>query len=94
MSFRLCFHHFFSLFYFPLQQRHDEDRHLLGRAPGQDPQQRAGNVVPNAADTGQDGSSLIRNSYHIFFSSLLFLLCCIIRQKKNIFFYLILIYAL
>lgn len=41
------------------RQRHDEDRHLVDLAPGQDPQQRAGGAVPDAADTRQDGPGLI-----------------------------------
>ncbi|KAI4888509.1 hypothetical protein NFI96_019385, partial [Prochilodus magdalenae] len=39
-------------------ERHDQDRDLLHRTPGQDPQQRTGNSVPDATDSGQDGSCL------------------------------------
>lgn len=57
-----CFHHLCLVF-----QGHGEDRDLIGGTSGQDPQQRAGNVVPHATNTRQDGSCLNprdRNSKH------------------------------
>lgn len=45
------------LFLHPFQ-RHGSHRHLLSNTPEQDPDQRPGNVVPDATDAGQNGSRL------------------------------------
>lgn len=42
----------------PPPQGHGSHRHLLGGAPEQNPEQSAGNAVPNATDARPNGSRL------------------------------------